>query len=103
MPMTVVVTRDVTMRFRGFLASCMLEIAPGVYSSPNMNAGVRERVWKVLEEWFHELGGGSIVMIWRDPGAVALQSISVLGLPPIELFDHEGFILSKRDIVEEGI
>ena len=33
MPMTVVVTRDVEPRYRGFLASAMLEIAPGVYVS----------------------------------------------------------------------
>ncbi|MEO0813153.1 MAG: type I-E CRISPR-associated endoribonuclease Cas2e, partial [Myxococcota bacterium] len=38
--MTVIVTRNVPMRFRGFLASCMLEIAPGVYTSPGMNRGV---------------------------------------------------------------
>ncbi|TVR13365.1 MAG: type I-E CRISPR-associated endoribonuclease Cas2, partial [Planctomycetota bacterium] len=30
MPMTIVVTNDVADRYRGFLASCMLEIAPGV-------------------------------------------------------------------------
>ena len=34
MAMCVIVTRDVPMRFRGFLASCMLEIAPGVYTQP---------------------------------------------------------------------
>ena len=34
MPMCVIVTRDVPARFRGFLASCMLEIAPGVYTQP---------------------------------------------------------------------
>ena len=50
--MTVVVTRDVAPRFRGFLASCMLEIGPGVYTAPRMNAGVRERVWAVMQEWY---------------------------------------------------
>ena len=34
MPMCVIVTRDVPARVRGFLASCMLEIAPGVYTTP---------------------------------------------------------------------
>ena len=48
MPMCVIVTRDVPARFRGFLASCMLEIAPGVYTQPDMSASVRERVWAVL-------------------------------------------------------
>ena len=32
MPMTVVVTRDFEARYRGFLTSIMLEIAPGVYA-----------------------------------------------------------------------
>ena len=49
MPMCVIVTRDVPSRFRGFLASCMLEIAPGVYTQPDMSASVRERVWTVLK------------------------------------------------------
>ena len=39
MPMTVVVTRNAPMRYRGFLASCMLEIGAGVYTSPRMNRG----------------------------------------------------------------
>ncbi|HPP12752.1 MAG TPA: type I-E CRISPR-associated endoribonuclease Cas2e, partial [bacterium] len=50
--MTVVVTRDVADRFRGFLASCMLEIAPGVYTAPGMNPAARDQVWRVLEGWF---------------------------------------------------
>jgi len=44
MPLAVVVTRDVADRFRGFLASVMLEVAPAVYISPRMTKGVRERV-----------------------------------------------------------
>ena len=34
MPMTVVVTRDVEARYRGFLTSIMLEIAPGFMLRP---------------------------------------------------------------------
>ena len=44
MPMTVIVTRNVEPRYRGFLASAMLEIAPGVYVAPDLSSGVRERV-----------------------------------------------------------
>ena len=43
-PMCVIVTRDIPSRFRGFLASSMLEIAAGVYTQPDMSASVRERV-----------------------------------------------------------
>ena len=35
----VIVTINVEGRYRGFLASAMLEIAPGVYTSPNMTSG----------------------------------------------------------------
>lgn len=92
--MVVVVTRDVADRFRGFLASCMLEIAPGVYTSPRMDAGVRERVWKVLEEWFGELGGGSIVMTWPDASAVCGQAVRTLGLPPRSFAELDGLVVT---------
>jgi CRISPR-associated protein Cas2 len=96
MPMTVVVTRDVKDRFRGFLVSCMVEIAPGVYTAPAMTRGVRERVWRVLAEWFEELGGGSIVMTWHDPAAPARQGLAILGDPPLALIDADGVLLGKR-------
>ena len=54
--MTVVVTVNVEARYRGFLASAMLEIAPGVYTSPQMTSGIRERTWDVLARWYYELG-----------------------------------------------
>lgn len=98
MPMTVVVTRDVKDRFRGFLSSTMLEIAPGVYTAPRMSVAVRERVWSILQEWFHDLGGGSIVMTWQDHREPAGQAVATLGLPPISLVDHEGVILSKSPL-----
>ncbi len=100
--MTVVVTRDVAARFRGFLASCMLEIAPGVYTAPKMNRAVRERVWAVLEDWFGELGGAGIVMTWLEPLAPGGQRIKVLGSPPYELHEcNEVFLARKRDLQPE--
>ncbi len=66
MPLCVVVTRDVEDRYRGFLGSAMLELAPGVYAYPRMSAGVRDRVWTVLSDWYGQLGRGSIVMTWAD-------------------------------------
>ena len=65
--MTIVVTVNVEGRYRGFLASAMLEIAPGVYTAPMMTSGIRDRIWDVLSRWYYELGPGSIVMTWRDP------------------------------------
>ena len=94
--MTVVVTRDVAARFRGFLASCTLEVAPGVYTAPRMTKGVRERLWAVLADWHAQLGGGSIVMTWKDPALPCGQGLRVLGVPPVDLCDHDGVVLSRR-------
>jgi CRISPR-associated protein Cas2 len=71
MSFTIVVTRDVEDRFKGFLASAMQEVAPGVYINPRLSPAIRDRVWSVLEDWFLALGrggssGGSIVMAWGD-------------------------------------
>ena len=93
--MTVVVTVNVEARYRGFLASAMLEIAPGVYTSPQMTSGIRERVWDVVSRWYYELGQGSIVMTWRDPSAVGEQRILTLGEAPKEIVDADGIYLVK--------
>ena len=93
--MTVIVTVNVDARYRGFLASAMLEIAPGVYTSPNMTSGIRERIWDVLCEWYYQLGQGSIVMTWRDPAAVSEQEIRTLGESPKEIVDADGVYLVK--------
>jgi len=93
--MTVVVTINVAARFRGFLASAMLEIAPGVYTSPDMTKGIRRRVWEVLSRWHDELQKGSIVMTWREPSAVGGQRIRLLGEAPKEIFDADGIYLVK--------
>ena len=93
--MTVIVTVNVEARYRGFLASAMLEIAPGVYTSPNMTGGIRERIWAVLSEWYSQLGQGSIVMTWRDPAAVSEQEVRTLGESPKKIVDADGVYLVK--------
>ncbi len=93
--MTVVVTVNVEGRYRGFLASAMLEIAPGVYTSPQMTSGIRERIWETLTRWHYELGRGSIVMTWRDPDAASQQQVWTLGEPPKEIVDADGVYLVK--------
>ena len=94
--MTVVVTVNVEGRYRGFLASVMLEIAPGVYTSPRMTDGIRARIWDTLTRWHSDLGRGSIVMTWRDPESVAEQSIRTLGEAPKSIVDADGVYLVKR-------
>ena len=71
MTMTVVVTRNVAPRFRGFLTSVMLEIAPGVYTGPRMSKGVRERIWNVMTQWY---GAGAL----SQPGAEGISPFDSL-------------------------
>lgn len=96
--MTVVVTRNVEDRYRGFLASCMLEIAPGVYTGPRMSPGVRNRIWEVLKGWHRVLGQGSIVMTWRDATEAGGQGVQLLGEPPRNLYDTDGALLVRREL-----
>lgn len=96
MSLVVIVTRDVADRYRGFLASTMLEIAPAVYISPRMNAGVRLRIWEVLSDWHGAEPRGSIVMVWRDLNETGCVGIGNLGSPPRGLVEIDGMWLTKR-------
>jgi CRISPR-associated protein Cas2 len=97
MPMTVLVTRDVADRYRGFLASVMPEVAPGVYVSPELSKAVRERIWSVLCDWWGSRPGGSVVMSWKDSSTTSGLGLTVLGLPPVELVDLDGLLVVRRD------
>ena len=95
MPLVVVVTRDVADRFRGFLSSVMLEVAPTVYISPRMNKGVRERTWKVLTDWHESEPRGSVVMVWRDNNETGDVGLAHLGSPPREIIEADGMWLTR--------
>lgn len=96
MSMTVVVTRNVSSRMRGFLASAMLEVSPGVYSAPRISPAVRERLWTVVGGWFPNERDASVVMIWQDRDMPGGQAVRTLGSPPITLVDVDGLILARR-------
>lgn len=96
MPLTVIVTRDVEDRYRGFLGSAMLELAPGVYAQPRMSAGVRERVWSVVAEWHARLRRGSVVMCWAQAGTASGLGLATLGEPPKEVVTHDAVLLVRR-------
>ena len=98
MALGVIVTRDVADRFRGFLASVMLEVAPTVYISPRMNPGVRSRTWEVMTDWYNAEPGGSIVMVWRDMNQTGGIGIATLGSPPRELVEIDGLWLVRRQL-----
>lgn len=96
MSMVVVVTRNVPDRYRGFLASCMLELAPGVYASPQLTQAVRKRVWAVCCEWAGVLPeDGGVLMTWRDKRSPSGQAVLVLGWPKKEIVEHNGIWLDR--------
>ena len=96
MALTMIVTRYVEMRYRGFLTSVMLEVSPGVYVAPDMSAAVRERVWAVMTDWWSEIGNGALVLVWRDTKAVGNLMIETLGEPSKKIVDADGVLLVKR-------
>lgn len=102
MPMVVVITRDVEPRYRGFLGSVMLELAPGVYAHPRMSSGVRNRIWEVLGDWYSHLYRGSIVMTWADSAAPSGLGLATLGEPQKEIVAHDGMLMVRRALQEDG-
>ena len=103
MPMTVLVTRNAPPRSRGFLASCMVEIAPGVYTSPRMSVAVRGRVWRVLEKWHSGLREEAYVMTWPARDQPGGQGVLSLGFPRTEVARHDGIHLSRRALSSDEI
>ncbi len=100
MAMTIVVTRNAPDRIRGFLTSCMCEIAPGIYTSPRMSVSVRERVWKVIAPWTQGVADCSLVMTWPDASAPGGQAIRSFGTPRVELYVHDGVHLVRGELKE---
>jgi len=101
MSLTVIVTRDMEARFRGFLSSIAQEVAPGVYVSPRLSAGVRDRAWAVVSDWFGALNrggeaGGSIIMAYADRAVVGGVTLRALGTPPREFVDVDGLLMARR-------
>lgn len=96
MSMTVIVTRNVEARYRGFLASAMLEVAPGLYVSPDLSKGVRDRVWSVLTKWYAHLGNGAITLVFEDSKATGGMALDYLGEPPKAVWDCDGVLLVRH-------
>ncbi|MDI3269900.1 MAG: type I-E CRISPR-associated endoribonuclease Cas2e [Bacillota bacterium] len=98
MSMTVVVTRNVSDRMRGFLASAMLEASPGVYCGFYLSKAVRERIWSVLDDWFPKETDASVVMLWREPSLPGGQGIRTLGTTPISFVEKDGMVLAMKPL-----
>lgn len=99
MALVTVVTRDVADRFRGFLGSVMLEVAPCTYLSPRMSKGVRERVWGVASEWHAAEPRGSIVMVWRDIESTGGVGLLHLGVPSKTLVELDGLWIARTTAI----
>lgn len=96
MALTVVITRDVEDRYRGFLSSTMLEVAPGVYASPTLSRRARDKVWSVLADWHGHLGRGAICMLYPDSKADGGLAVHILGDPPRHPVRIDGVLLMTR-------
>lgn len=96
MALTVLITRDVEDRYRGFLSSAMLEIAPGVYASPHLSARAREQIWSVVSDWHAQLQGGSLTMVYPDRQADGGMVVRSLGVPPRTPVRVDGVLLTLR-------
>lgn len=96
MALTVLITRDVEDRYRGFLSSAMLEMAPGVYASPSLTAGTRERIWDVVSDWHGQLRRGSLTLVYSDRQADGGLSVRHLGEPPRRPIRLDGVLLMAK-------
>lgn len=103
MSMTVIVTRNVSARVRGFLASVSLEMAPGVYTAPRLSPPARERIWEVLTDWFPRETEASIVLIWNDRQAVGGLGVRTLGVPPVSITEVDHLLLARRPARENAL
>jgi len=77
----------------------MLEVSPGVYASPRQSPAVRDRIWNVVEDWFSAEKNASVVLLWQDPSFPAGLAVKRLGLPPLDLVEMDGMIISRRPVV----
>ena len=73
----------------------MLEVAAGIYVSPQLNRDARDRLWEVLAKWHQALQRGSIVMIWRDAKSFGDVGVKVLGETRRDLVEADGFLLTR--------
>lgn len=100
MSLTVVITRDVEDRYRGFLSSAMLEAAPGVYVAKALSARARDTLWDTIVDWHAQLQRGSVTLLYADSkadGGIALRNV---GTPARRAVAIDGALLMHR--VSEG-
>lgn len=97
--MTIIVTRNLPGRFHGFLASCLLEVAPGVYATPRLRKAVRERLWTVMSNWISEIpDDGGLLLVYPDKSAPSRIGMASLGWPKRDFIDLDGLWLAQSPL-----
>lgn len=96
MSLTVVISRDVEDRYRGYLASAMLEASAGVYVSDRLTARARDTLWDTLARWHTQLGRGSLQMLYADAKADGGIGLRSLGTPARQAVRLDGLLLMHR-------
>ena len=96
MNLTVLITRDVEDRYRGFLASAMLEAAAGVYVSKALTPRARDKVWSVVADWHTALGRGSLTLLYPDSNCDGGIAVRTLGEPTRRPVPIDGALLMLR-------
>lgn len=96
MSLTVLITRDVEDRYRGYLSSAMLEASAGVYFSDRLSPRARETLWSTVERWYAQLGRGSLQMIYVDSKAEGGIAVRSLGTPSRHVVRLDGLMLMHR-------
>lgn len=76
-------------RFHGFLRSAMLNVHPGVYVSMDLDAGSRDRIWRILEIWWQGDPRGQAIMIYRDKSKPMEIDFRCLGAPKRDIVDYD--------------
>lgn len=99
MSMTLIITRNLPGRFHGFLASCLLEVAPGVYATPRLRKAVRERLWTVMSKWISEIPeDGGLLLVYPDKSAPSRIGMVSLGWPKRDFIDLDGVWLANTPL-----
>ena len=93
MSLTVLITRDVEDRYRGFLSSTMLEASAGVYVSKGLTPRARDKVWQVVTDWHASLGRGSLTLLYPDSACDGGISVKTLGAPARRPVQIDGALL----------
>lgn len=99
--MVVICLNGVADRCHGYLRSIMLNVHTGVYVSMDLDAGSRDRVWAVLEDWWQWEPRGQAVMIYRDKSKPMEIDFRILGGTKRPMVEYEEQYALLRSGTEE--